>query len=235
MDMLRGKQIAEAGLTDWRKLAQGLHASYLVPDFAAAVRFLAAVGEAGDAHDHHPRASIAPGRVDLELVSDDAVFRGDDGTELVVEWVTQQDVDLAREVTGIAADQGLAADPTAVTEVELGLDTGRSATIAPVWAALLTGNPEDRGRGTPGDEVRDGAGRLPNLWFADADAPGGAHPRFHVEVYVAPEVVEERVAAVVAAGGTVVDDSEAPGLTVLADQDGNRGVLCADVSSAPPA
>ena len=27
--MLRGAQIAEAGLTDWRKLAQGLHARYL--------------------------------------------------------------------------------------------------------------------------------------------------------------------------------------------------------------
>lgn len=30
MDMLRGKEIAEANLTDWRKLAQGIHARYLV-------------------------------------------------------------------------------------------------------------------------------------------------------------------------------------------------------------
>ncbi len=41
-----------------------------------------------------------------------------------------------------------------------------------------------------------------------------------------------RVAAAVAAGGTVVDDSEAPSLTVIADQDGNRGVLCVDTSAA---
>ena len=33
MDMLTGQQIAEADLTDWRKLAQGLHARYLVDDF----------------------------------------------------------------------------------------------------------------------------------------------------------------------------------------------------------
>ena len=26
MDMLKGEQIAEANLTDWRELAQGLHA-----------------------------------------------------------------------------------------------------------------------------------------------------------------------------------------------------------------
>ena len=32
MDMLRGEQIAEADLTDWRKLAQGLHARYVVDE-----------------------------------------------------------------------------------------------------------------------------------------------------------------------------------------------------------
>ena len=35
MDMLRGAEIAEADLTDWRKLAQGLHARYVVDDFGA--------------------------------------------------------------------------------------------------------------------------------------------------------------------------------------------------------
>jgi 4a-hydroxytetrahydrobiopterin dehydratase len=49
---------------------------------------------------------------------------------------------------------------------------------------------------------------------------------------VAPEVAEQRIAAAVAAGGTVVDDSGAPGLTVIADQDGNRGILCVDMSAA---
>ena len=37
------------------------------------------------------------------------------------------------------------------------------------------------------------------------------------------------------AGGSVVDDSEAPGLVVLADPEGNRGVLCADTSSVASA
>jgi 4a-hydroxytetrahydrobiopterin dehydratase len=232
MDMLRGEQIAEADLTDWRKLAQGLHARYVVDDFGAGVRFVAAVGEAGDALGHHPRVSIGRGYVDLELVSDDAVYRDDDGTELVVEWVTQQDVDLARRITEIAADQGLAADPASVSEIELGLDTARSATIAPVWAALLTGIAEAQGRGTPGDEIRDATVRVPNLWFGDADASEAPGQRFHLEVYVAPEAADQRIAAAVAAGGTVVDDSDAPGLTVIADQDGNKGVVCVDTSAA---
>ena len=225
MDMLTGEQIAEAELTDWRKLAQGIHARFLVDDFGAAARFVAALGEEGDAHGHHPRVSIGDGCVDLKLVSADAVYRDDDGTEYVVEWVTQQDVDLARRITEIAADHGLEPDPAAVSIIELGLDTASSGTIAPVWAALLTGDPGAQGHGSPSDEVRDATGRVPNLWFGDSDEQETSHQRFHIEVYVAAEVAERRVAAAVAAGGTVIDDSDAS-LTVIADQDGNTGVIC---------
>jgi len=232
MDILRGEQIADAKLTDWRKLAQGLHARYLVDGFSAGVRFVAAVAESGDALGHHPRASIGTGHVDLELVTDDAIYRNDEGTEYVIEWVTRQDVDLARRITEIAATQGIQADPASVSEIELGLDTADSATIAPVWAALLTGNAEAQGHGSPSDEIRDASGRVPNLWFGDADQGDATRQRFHVEVYVPREVAEQRIAAVVAAGGTVVDDSEAPSLTVIADQDGNRGVLCVAESPA---
>ena len=231
MDMLMGDKIAEAHLTDWRKLAQGLHARYVVDDFGTAARFVAAVGEAGDALGHHPIVSIGKGYVDFKLVSDDAIYREDDGTEHVIEWVTQQDVDLARRITEIAAEHKIDADPASVSMIELGLDTARSATIAPVWAALLTGNAEAQGHGSPSDEIRDATGRVPNLWFGDADEHETPRQRFHVEVYVAPEVAEQRIAAF-AAGGTVVDDSDAPALTVIADQDGNRGVLCLDASAA---
>ena len=47
------------------------------------------------------------------------------------------------------------------------------------------------------------------------------------------EVAEYSIAAAVAAGGTVVDDSDAPSLTVIADQDGNTGVVCVAESPAP--
>ncbi|KGN39664.1 VOC family protein [Knoellia aerolata] len=232
MDMLKGEEIAAAELTEWRKLAQGLHARYLVDDFGTGARFVVAVGEAGDALGHHPRVSMGTGYVDLKLSSTDAIYRDDEGTEHVVEWVTQQDVDLARRITVVAADHDVDADPASVSVIELGLDTARSATVAPVWAALLTGDAQAQGRGTPSDEIRDATGRVPNLWFGEADAPESRRQRFHVEVYVPPEVAERRVAATVAAGGTVVDDSEAPSLTVLADQDGNTAVVCVDVAAA---
>lgn len=232
MDMLKAWEIAEAKLTDWRKLAQGLHARYLVEDFGAGARFVVAVGEAGDALGHHPSVSIGKGYVDLKLISTDAIYRDDEGTEHVVAWVTQQDVDLARRITEIAADHKVDADPTSVSVIELGLDTAHSATIAPVWAALLTGNAEAQGHGSPSDEIRDATGRVPNLWFGDADEQETSRQRFHIEVYVAHDVAEQRIGAAVAAGGTVVDDSDAPSLTVIADQDGNTGVVCVAESPA---
>ena len=118
----------------------------MIDDFGTGARFVVAVGEAGDALGHHPRVSIGKGYVDLKLVSDDAIYRDDEGTEHVVEWVTQQDIDLARRVTEIAAEYRVDADPASVSDIELGLDTARSATIAPVWAALLTGSAEAQAR-----------------------------------------------------------------------------------------
>lgn len=224
--MLTGEQIAAANLPDWRKLGQGLHARYLVSDFGAAARFVTAVGEAGDALGHHPRVTMGDGYVDLTLLGADAVYRDDEGTEHVVEWVTQKDVDLARRVTEIASEHALDADPAAITTIEIALDTAHASTIAPVWAALLTGSAEARGRGTIGDDVRDATGRVPNLWFQDTDEHETPRQRFHLDVWVAPEVAEQRIAAAVAAGGIVVDDRQAPSYTVVADQDGNKACVC---------
>ncbi|REJ05441.1 4a-hydroxytetrahydrobiopterin dehydratase [Microbacterium bovistercoris] len=229
MDMLAGEQIAAADLTDWRKLAQGLHARYLVSDYSAAARFVAAIADSAETAGHHPHTTVGDGYVDLKLVSTDAVYRDSEGAEHIVEWVTQKDVDLARAISAIAADHALRAEPSAVSQLELGLDTVRSETIAPVWAALLTGRADSQGRGTPGDEIRDATERVPHLWFGE-DAP--AQQRVHIEVYVAPECVADRLAMVQAAGGTIVDDADAPGMTVVSDQDGNIGVLCADISAA---
>lgn len=226
MDMLTGEQITEAELTDWRKLGQGLHARYATGGFGAGARFVAAVGDAGDAVGHHPRVTIGDGYVDVRLISDDAVYRDDKDAEHIVEWVTRRDLDLARRITEIAAEQAIAADPASITAIELALDTAQAATIAPVWAALLTGSTEARGRGTIGDDVRDATGRVPILWFQDTDEHVTPRQRFHIDVWVAPECAEQRIAAAVAAGGIVVDDSQAPSFTVIADQDGNKACVC---------
>ena len=57
----------------------------------------------------------------------------------------------------------------------------------------------------------------------------------HVDVSVAREQAEERLAAALAAGGRIVDDSDAPGAWILADRAGNRVCIAAwpDGASRP--
>ena len=224
MDMLSGTQITAADLTDWRKLGQGLHARFVIGDLRAGARFLTAISEAGEAAEH-VEVRMGSHHVDLKLISHDAIYRDEAGTEHQVDWVTQHDVDLARRISAIAAQQSIAADPQSITTIELALDTANVATLAPVWSALLTGGPEAQGRGTIGDDVRDATDRMPILWFQESDPHPTPPQRFHIDIQVPYDAAEPRIAAAVAAGAVIVDDSKAPGTTVLADPEGNKACV----------
>lgn len=210
MDKLTTKQVLDAGLDDWRKLAQALHARFLTGDFVTGLRFVTAVTDAAERANHHPDVTLTYPFVDVKLVSHD------------VDQVTQRDVDLARQITEIARGQEIAAEPSAVTEVELALDTADLASVGPFWSALLTGSTES----LSGNDVVDPAGRLPLLWFQDTDAHETPRQRFHVDLWVPHDEAEKRIAAAVAAGGRVVDDGNAPSFVVLADPEGNKACVC---------
>ena len=223
-DMLGDQQIADAGLADWRKLGQGLHARFVPSSFPAAARFLAAVAEVTDEVGHAPQVRMDARFVDLKLITEDAIFRDDDGVEHQVEWVTQRDVELARRISDVAREHGLRADPSTVTAIELALDTAHADAVAPVWSALLTGGADAQGRGTISDDVRDATWRVPILWFQETEEHETPRQRFHVDVQVPYDVADQRIAAALAAGGVVVQDSD-PSYVVIADPDGNKACI----------
>ena len=223
MDMLSGDQINEAQLADWRKLAQGLHARYLVADFAAGARFLAAIADAVDDLADHLRATVGDGYLDLKLITLDAVYRDADGNEHSVEWVTQRDLDLAGQISAIAAEHRARPDTAGITNIELALDTAHEEQLAPFWSALLTGGQEAQGRGTIGNDVRDVAGRVPYLWFQETEDHETPRQRFHLDVFVPGEHAKQRIAAALDAGGVIV--SEEDGFTILADANGNKACV----------
>lgn len=211
MEKLGTQEILEAQLDDWRKLGQALHARYRIADFTAGAAFVAAVAEAAEAADHHPDLRLTYGVVDVSLCTHE------DGL-----WVTSKDIDLAWKISQIAHAQGLEPAPAEVTQLELALDTAHEDLVAPFWSVLLTGSPDNRVY----DSVFDPTGRVPSLWFQGTDEHEPPRQRWHFDLWLAPEVAEERITAAVEAGGSVVNDSEAPSFTVLADPDGNRVCIC---------
>ena len=210
MEKLTAQNVLDAGLDDWRKLAQALHARFRTRNFVAGLKFLAEVTEAAEAANHHPDVTWTYTYVDLKLLSHD------------VSRLTQRDLDLARRISEIAREQGIEAQPRVLSEVELALDTADLAAVGPFWAALLTGDAEARA----GDDVVDPSGRVPLLWFQHTDAHETPRQRFHIDLWVPHDLAEERIAAAVAAGGRVVDDSNAPSFVVVADPEGNRACVC---------
>ncbi|THJ68502.1 4a-hydroxytetrahydrobiopterin dehydratase [Arthrobacter echini] len=210
MSLLSTAQILDAGLADWRKLPQALHARFLTRDFTTGLALVAAIGELAEDARHHPDVVLTYPHVDVKLLSHDAG------------GVTERDVDLARSISELAAGRGINADPGAPTVVELALDTAEAQTIGPFWAALLTG---DAGA-VDGDDVVDPSGRVPLLWFQHTDHHETPRQRFHLDLWVPHDVADTRIAAAVSAGGRIVDDAEAPSFTVLADAEGNRACVC---------
>jgi 4a-hydroxytetrahydrobiopterin dehydratase len=210
MEKLTSRQILDARLDDWRKLAQALHARFLTGDFVTGLEFVTAVTAAAERANHHPDVTLTYPVVDVKLLSHD------------VSQLTQRDIDLARRISEIAREQGIGAEPSALAELELALDTADLAAAGPFWAALLTGSPDS----LLGDDVVDPSGRVPLLWFQHTDAHETPRQRFHIDLWLPHDVAEERIAAAVSAGGRVVDDENAPSFVVLADPEGNRACVC---------
>ena len=210
MAMFTSTQLLDARLDDWRKLAQALHARYLTGTFVTGLAFVTAIAEAAEHANHHPDVTLTYRFVDVKLISHD------------VSQVTQRDIDLARRISEVAQELGIAAEPSAPAQLELALDTADLAVVGPFWGALLAGNAD----ALNGDEVSDPTGRVPLLWFQHTDAHQTPRQRFHIDLWVPHDVADQRIAAAVAAGGQVVDEANAPSYVILADPEGNKVCVC---------
>jgi 4a-hydroxytetrahydrobiopterin dehydratase len=199
---LSAADVEAANLADWRPLAEALQTRFRTGNFATGLRLVNFIGDAAEQADHHPDLDLRYPYLNVRLYSHDA------------SGITNRDIALARQISELAAGLGVDADPTAISTIELALDTPDHARIKPFWRAVLgyRDNPK------ADDELRDD-GDLPTLWF---QASGAEEPRqrFHLDVRVPKEIAQERIDAAVAAGGQVVDSAAT--FTVLQDPDGNK-------------
>lgn len=205
---LTGRQVADEDLTGWANLGNGLYTRIRTPDFAAGVALVNAIGAAPEIEAHRPDIGLHDTQVDIALRDRDAP------------GIHDHHVALARTITRLATAAGLRLDGASVERINLALDTPAWDGVLPFWRAVLAF--EDR----PGVDtmVRDPAGNLPSVWFQ----PSGndeSRQRWHLDVWIDPSQVEPRIAACLAAGGRVVNDTHAPAYWVVADAEGNRSCL----------
>jgi 4a-hydroxytetrahydrobiopterin dehydratase len=145
-----------------------------------------------------------------------------------VAWVTPQDVELARRISAVVEEFRLTTQPGGpghtVQVLEIGIDAMDIARIRPFWQAVL-GYADEPGRAGPPNGLVDPAGQGPAVWFQQMDAPRPQRNRIHFDVSVPHDEAHQRIAATVAAGGTLVYDAEAPAFWVLADPEGNEACV----------
>ena len=198
----------ESGLDDWRVLLRTVQASFDTGSMAKGLAFAARVGAAADAANHHPDLTITYPRVHVLLTTHDAP------------GLTTLDIDMARTISAIAAEMGIGASPTDVEQLEIAIDAMDIAAVKPFWEAVL-------GFRSSGDEeCVDRFGRAPAFWFQQMDEPRPQRNRIHIDVTVPHDVAPTRIAAALAAGGTLVSDAAAPAFWVLADPEGNEACIC---------
>ncbi|GCD91998.1 4a-hydroxytetrahydrobiopterin dehydratase [Nocardioides sp. LS1] len=201
--------VAAEGLDDWRWMLRALHARFRTGDFVTGLRLATAITEAAEEMDHHPDLDLRYPHLNVRLSSHD------------VGGVTDRDLRLARRISELAAEAGVAADPASVQVLELALDTADLERVRPFWLAALgmseTASP---------DELVDKGGSLPTLWFQETDPHDEPRQRFHVDITVPPEVAPGRIEAALAAGGTLVSAAREPAFTILADAEGNKACVC---------
>jgi 4a-hydroxytetrahydrobiopterin dehydratase len=132
-----------------------------------------------------------------------------------------QHLDLARAITAVARAHRAVPEPAAAQEVQLAIAAKPDSVDSGFWRAVLGYT------GTGDVGAVDPLGHGSSVWMQELDEAKPLRHAMHVDVSVAREHVEARLAAALDAGGRIVDDSEAPEQWTLADRAGNRVCICA--------
>ena len=196
------------GVDDWRVIVNAIYADFRLGSFPAAAALVVAIADAAEAATHHPDIDVRyPDRVRVVL------------TTHATGGLSTLDVELAREISTLAARSGATSQPSTTQSIEIAIDTMNADRIRPFWAAVLGYRDDD---GYLVDPLRIG----PPVWFQQMDEPRSQRDRFHIDVSVPHDVAEARIAAALAAGGTLVTDRFARSWVVLADAEGNEACVC---------
>ncbi len=199
--------LAADGLDDWVVLHGGAAAAFQVGSLLEAARLAEAIAHVAGA-EPGILLTVAAGRLTVRLTRDNL-------------QLAPRHVELARAVSAVARNHGAEPDRSAVQEVQLAIAAKPALLDVGFWRAVLGYAP------MADDNAVDPLGHGSTVWMQDLDPERSLEHAMHVDVSLAREHAEARLAAAVAAGGEVVDDSMAPRWWTLSDRAGNRACIAA--------
>lgn len=208
--------LAAEGVVDWVVLHGGAAAVFRVPTLVDAARLADAIAQDPGVAGSGVLMTVADDRLTVRLTR--GVFR-----------LEAAHIDLARQISATARRHGAVPERAAVQEVQVAVAAKPDQIDVAFWRAVLGYAPLAE------DNAVDPLGHGSTVWMQDLNPDRSLRHAMHVDVSVAREQAEARVAAALAAGGRVVDDTDAPAGWILADQAGNRVCVAAwPDGSAPP-
>jgi 4a-hydroxytetrahydrobiopterin dehydratase len=197
------------GVADWRMLDLGANTWFRTGSFDAGIRLVRAICALPGLTDRRSELDLRADGVTVRLITLTESFGGP---------ASQRDVLLARQISALADDLGLAADPTAVQSLMIAIDAVDSSAVIPFWLTALGYEK----RPDTDEDLLDPYGRGPVVWFQQTEArPIG--DRIRLELSLPHDQLSDRVTRLVAVGGTVVESPATH--VVLADAEGHRLVV----------
>lgn len=196
------------GVGDWAVLHGGATAVFRVQSLGEAVRMADSIANTPGVAGSGVLLSLADERITVRLTRD--------------LWALESSqVELARAISAAARQNGAVADRAAIQEVQVAIAAKPAAIDVGFWRAVLGYVP------MASDNAVDPLGHGSTVWMQELNEGKPLRHAMHIDVSVAREHVEARLSAAIAAGGRVVDDSQAPSHWTLSDQAGNRVCICA--------
>ena len=208
--------LTSEGVNDWVVLHGGATAVFRLGSLAEAAGLAGAIARVPGVDGSDVLLTVTDRQLTVRLTR--GVFR-----------IEEAHIDLARRVSATARQHGAEVDRAAAQEVQVAIAAPPAQLDVDFWRAVLGYSP------LADDNAVDPLGHGSTVWMQDLDPGKPLRHAMHVDVSVAREHAEARVAAALDAGGRIVEDTDAPAGWILADPAGNRVCIAAwPDGSMPP-
>lgn len=200
--------LASKDLTDWAVLHGGAVAFFRTISLVEAAQFAREVASISKPTTDSILLTVSSAGVSVRLTRD--------------LWQLEVvHIDQARAISDAARRCNATPDRSVLREVQLAIASKAEAIDVEFWRTVLGYS------AAADDNAVDPLAHGSTVWMQEIAPSKTLRHAMHIDVSVPADQVQQRLAAAIAAGGRVVDDSHAPAHWTLSDTAGNRVCICA--------